>query len=75
VTPLPRVTANEVLRVLARDGWYVSRKSGSHYIHRHPSKVGIVPVPVHSTKTLKLGTLGSILDAAALTVDQFNALR
>jgi len=67
MTPLPRV--------LVRDGWYVSRRSGSHFIHRHPTKPGVVPVPVHSAKTLKLGTLGSILKAASLTVDQFVALR
>lgn len=74
MTPLPHVTAAEALRVLARDGWYVTRKSGSHHIQRHPTKPGIVPVPVHATKTLKVGTLGAIL-GAGLTVDQFNALR
>ena len=70
---LPRVTASEILAALGRDGWYRSRQSGSHVILRHPTKPGIVPVPVHRG-TLKTGTVSTILNQAGLTPDQLRDL-
>lgn len=70
---LPRVTAQEVLRALARDGWQRDRQSGSHVALWHPVKQGVVTVPMHRG-TLRAGTLASILDQAGLTADEFRAL-
>ncbi|MGH2618107.1 MAG: type II toxin-antitoxin system HicA family toxin [Thermomicrobiales bacterium] len=68
---LPRVTAVAVLRALARDGWFVSRQSGSHVILRHPEKPGRIVVLRHGGgKTLRLGTLAAIIESASLTVDE-----
>jgi predicted RNA binding protein YcfA (HicA-like mRNA interferase family) len=67
---LPRVTADEVLRALFRDGWFIDRQR-RHVILAHPRKAGTVVVPRHKGETLRLGTLGQIIDAAGLTVDEF----
>ena len=62
------------MRALARDGWFVSRQSGSHAVLRHPSKPGRVVVPQHRGRTLRLGTIGAILEQAGLTAEQFRRL-
>jgi predicted RNA binding protein YcfA (HicA-like mRNA interferase family) len=72
---LPRLTADELLRVLRRDGWFVSRQAGSHVVLRHPTKAGRVVVPVHSGTIVKLGTLAGILDDAGLTAEDVARLR
>ena len=70
---LPRVTADEVLRALSRDGWYVERQR-RHVILVHRTKAGTVVVPRHKGQTLRLGTLSQIIEAAGLTVDEFTQL-
>lgn len=70
---LPRVTADQVLRALHRDGWYVERQR-RHVILAHPTKAGTVVVPRHKGETLRPGTLSRIIDAAGLTVDEFTGL-
>ena len=71
---LPRVTAAEVVRKLRRNGWSLSRQSGGHAIYTHPTKPGIVEVPMHSGRTIPLGTIASILAQAGLTPDEFRRL-
>ncbi len=70
----PRVTPDQVLRALRRDGWVIDEQEGSHIALRHPGKPGYVTVPYHRGRTLKLKTLTSILRQAGLTVDEFRAL-
>ncbi len=72
---LPRATAAEVLRVLNRDGWAVTRQSGSHAVLHHPTKLGRVTVPRHAGKTLRLKTMESILEQAGLTPADYARLR
>ena len=67
---LPAVTAREVLRALRRDGWQITRQTGSHAHLTHATKAGKVTVPIHSGD-VKDGTLRSILKQARLTPDQF----
>lgn len=71
---LPRASAEEVLRVLGRDGWFVARQSGSHLVLRHDTKPGRVVVPRHRGRTLKLATMASILDQAGLSPEGFRRL-
>jgi predicted RNA binding protein YcfA (HicA-like mRNA interferase family) len=52
---LPRLTANELLRELHRDGWYVTRQAGSHAVLHHPTKLGRVVVPIHAGAIVKAG--------------------
>jgi predicted RNA binding protein YcfA (HicA-like mRNA interferase family) len=63
------------LRALGRDGWIISRQSGSHVILRHPERPGRVAVLRHGGgKTRRLGTLAAIIEAAGLTVDELRRL-
>jgi predicted RNA binding protein YcfA (HicA-like mRNA interferase family) len=43
------------LRLLKKDGWYVYRISGSHFILKHPSKKGIMVFPNHGSRELGKG--------------------
>ena len=63
---LPRVTAAQIVRVLEKQGFWLSRQSGSHRIYKNEAgKRVTVPYP----KVLK-----SILRDADLTVEQFRQL-
>jgi predicted RNA binding protein YcfA (HicA-like mRNA interferase family) len=71
---LPALTARDVIRVLRRAGFVISRTSGSHcrLVHEtDPARK--VTVPVHSGD-LKRGTLRAIVAQAGLTVAEFLAL-
>ncbi|MEP6774909.1 MAG: type II toxin-antitoxin system HicA family toxin [Chloroflexota bacterium] len=69
-TRLPRVTAVEVIRVLERRGFTLSRQSGSHKIY--VDEAGIrVTVPFHVGKILHPKLLRSTLNDAGLTVEEF----
>ena len=70
---LPSVTVRQVLRALARDGWYVERTT-NHVILRHPTKPGGVSVPNLPSATVKEGTLRGILTQAGLSAEQFREL-
>jgi predicted RNA binding protein YcfA (HicA-like mRNA interferase family) len=71
---LPRITAAELLRALHRAGWYEDHQRGSHVYLRHPERRGLVTVPTHARKTLRLKTLESILDQAGMTAGELRAL-
>ncbi len=72
MSKLPIISARECIRALQRAGFYVSRQKGSHIIMRRDNPYGKAVVPNH--KTLKPGTLRSIIRDAGLTVDEFVAL-
>jgi predicted RNA binding protein YcfA (HicA-like mRNA interferase family) len=57
---LPRLTALEIIRILERRGFSLSRSSGSHQIFKN-SAGRRVTVPVHAGKTLHPKVLQSIL--------------
>ncbi len=67
---LPRVNASEVIKVIEKIGFTLSRQSGSHKIYKN-AEGRRVTVPYHSSIILKLKTLKSILNDAGLTVDEF----
>ncbi len=71
---LPRITADELLRALHRDGWEDARQSGSHVILKHPTKPGRVTVARHSGVIIKPKTLAAILAQAGLTVEELQRL-
>lgn len=71
---LPRITARVVIRALRRDGWYFVRQNGAHRFFAHPTKPGLVVVPVHAGKTLKLGLLNDMLKDAGLTPEDLRRL-
>jgi len=67
---LPRVTAEEVIKVLEHVGFLLSRQSGSHKIYKNQEGKRVT-VPYHSGKTLHPKLLKSILRDAGLTIEQF----
>jgi len=70
----PKLTAAQVLRALRKGGWMEQRQSGSHLVLIHAVKPGQVIVPVHARKTIKEGTMRSILKMAGLTAEEFRRL-
>ena len=67
---LPACTPTDVIRALARAGFFLDHSTGSHRYYRHPNRPGVVTVPFHR-RELKRGTLLAILKQAGLTRDQF----
>ena len=59
----------EILRLLADDGWVVSRYAGSHRQLIHPAKRGKVTVAGKPSTTVPRGTESSILRQAGLRRD------
>ena len=56
----------EVIRLLERDGWELSRTRGSHRQYKHPVRAGKVTVPGKPRDTLHPKTLASILRQAGI---------
>ena len=70
---LPRVTADEIIRVLEKIDFALVRQSGSHKIYR--SSTGKrVTVPYHKGKILHPKVLTSILRDANLSREDFKNL-
>jgi len=60
------VKVRDMIRLLADDGWVLSRTRGSHKQFRHPAKTGLVTLAGSSNDDLAPGTLNSILKQAGL---------
>ena len=72
MTKLPRVSGKEVIRALTKGGFIIKRQSGSHAVLRHETDLmRRCVVPVHSSKTIKPGTLYSVLKGAGLSIEEF----
>ena len=70
---LPRVTADEIIRVLEKVGFALTRQSGSHKIYK--SSTGKrVTVPHHKSKVLHPKILANILKDADLSREDLKNL-
>ena len=58
--------ARDVLKLVEKDGWYLSRTRGSHRQFKHDEKPGLVTVPGKPGDDLAPGTYNSILKQAGL---------
>jgi predicted RNA binding protein YcfA (HicA-like mRNA interferase family) len=54
------VKVKEVIRLLEKDGWILSRTKGSHRQFKHPTKPGTVTVSGKPAVDVPPGTLNSI---------------
>ena len=63
---LPRITTDEVIRVLERAGFKLSRQSGSHRIYKNLAGKRVT-VPYHKGRVLHPKVLSSILKDAQLS--------
>jgi len=70
---LPRITAEDVIKLLERAGFSLVRQSGSHKIYKN-AKGKRVTVPYHAGRTLHPKILQSILRDAELTIEEFEEL-
>jgi predicted RNA binding protein YcfA (HicA-like mRNA interferase family) len=68
---LPRVTAQDIIRVIERKGFALIRQSGSHKIYKNSQGVRIT-VPFHSGKILHPKLLKAIMQDADLTESELN---
>ncbi|HKJ81114.1 MAG TPA: type II toxin-antitoxin system HicA family toxin [Ignavibacteriaceae bacterium] len=56
----------DLIEILKKDGWSLSRTKGSHRQFKHSDKKGIVTVSGKLSDDVKKGTLGSVLRQAGL---------
>ena len=62
---MPR-TPREMEALIRENGWIYDRQRGSHKHFKHPTKKGLVTIPVHKGKTLRPDEERSILRQAGL---------
>ena len=66
---LPQISGQELCKALEKEGFIFVRQTGSHKIYQKQTEEGAttIPVPVHSNKSLKKGTLHNILKKAGIS--------
>ena len=69
---LPRVTGQDMVRLLLRHGFQLVRVRGSHHFMQKGGQR--TTVPVHGSRSLKIGTLRSILRDVELSAAEFSRL-
>lgn len=62
---LPVLTADQVIKILVKQGFILDRTKGSHKIYYHPNNKKRVTIPFHK-KDLPKGTLIEILKQAGI---------
>ena len=67
---LPRVTADELIRVVQRHGFVLVRQSGSHKIFRN-AKGTRLTIPHHPRKTLHPKLVKAVLQGADISPSEF----
>jgi predicted RNA binding protein YcfA (HicA-like mRNA interferase family) len=71
---LPRVDCQQLIRALKNAGFEEQRQRGSHLHLRRASDNRRVTVPVHTGRTVPVGTLRGILRDADISIDEFRDL-
>ncbi|HUW68127.1 MAG TPA: type II toxin-antitoxin system HicA family toxin [Candidatus Nanoarchaeia archaeon] len=70
---LPRVTANEMIKIVEKLGFRFSRQSGSHIIYKNDEGKRVT-IAYHSGKILHPKVVKNILVDAGLSVDEFKKM-
>jgi predicted RNA binding protein YcfA (HicA-like mRNA interferase family) len=63
------VSGKDFCRAIEKRGWVRRRVTGSHHIYAQPGNPVILSVPIHGNKSLKKGTLRTLLNNAGMTED------
>ncbi|MBI4823281.1 MAG: type II toxin-antitoxin system HicA family toxin [Nitrospirae bacterium] len=71
----PRVTADEIIRVLKSLGFEKVDQSGSHQKWRHPLSGRQTIVSYHSGEIIRPKTFRRILEGAGLSIEDFIRIR
>jgi len=56
----------DVIKIIAKDGWRLARRRGSHRQFKHAKKPGLVTIAGNAGSDLAPGTLNSIFKQAGL---------
>lgn len=69
---IPSLSGKDICKVLEKEGFVLARQTGSHRIYQKETEEGkiTIPVPVHSNRPLKKGTLRAILRKAEITKER-----
>lgn len=43
-----------LIKLIEADGWYLARVSGGHWQYKHPTKQGLVTIPMRISKNIEL---------------------
>jgi predicted RNA binding protein YcfA (HicA-like mRNA interferase family) len=70
---LPRVTANEMIKIVEKLGFHLSRQSGSHKIYKNDEGKRAT-IAYHSGKILHPKIIKSILVDVGMSVDEFKKI-
>lgn len=55
------LSGKELVKLFQKNGWYIERIKGSHYIMVHRETNQTVPIPVHANRSLGKGLERAIL--------------
>ena len=59
--------AADAIKIIEKDGWFLSRQKGSHKQYKHPFKKGLVTIAAHKlSDEIAPGTLNSIFKQAQI---------
>lgn len=58
--------ADDLIKLLEKNGWQFVRQRGSHQIYKHEDYPNIIVVPNHGKKDLGSGLLNKIMKDAGL---------
>lgn len=56
----------DLIKMIEKDGWYLTRTKGSHRQYKHQTKKGLVTISGHPKDDIAPGTLNSVLKQADL---------
>lgn len=70
---VPTVTGEQAIAAFGKFGFAVVRIKGSHHIMKKPGHRYNLSVPIHKGKSIKKGTLRSLIEGAGITIPQFVA--
>lgn len=69
----PRITANELIKFLEKNSFFLVRQSGSHMIYRNSKEVRVT-VPFHSGKIIHPKIVKQILNDLELNTEEFRRM-
>ena len=68
---LPNITGKQAVKAFSKAGFHIARISGSHHIMKKEGHEYLLTVPVHTKQSVKPGTLGQLIRASGMTVNEF----
>lgn len=68
----PQISGKKLCKIIEKEGFVFIRQTGSHKIYQKQTEDGkiTIPIPIHSNKPLKKGTLHNILKKTGITKEK-----